>query len=231
MVYLQSESRRRQEVDKGSWRPPARGSPSLKARGVASEIRGHFLFGKEGKDLVTREKKAKVLEHLQEVLPKSSLILLTDYKGLTVAQMKLLRDKLREKFQDGAKYMVVKNTLLRISLENIGYDPKELGNALEGPTAILYATEADPIEALKTLYDTVKENKWESFKFKGGYLEGKVFTSEEVEKLAKLPSKQELYAMLVSTVQGPIRGFAYVLSGLLRNLVYALNQIKEKKSE
>ncbi len=181
--------------------------------------------------MVTREKKAKILEHLQEVIPQASLILLTDYKGLTVAQMKDLRAKLREKFEDGAKFMVVKNTLLRISLEKCGYDPSELGNALEGPTAILYATEADPIDALKTLYDYVKEQRFKDFKFKGGYLEGKVFTADEVESLAKLPSKQELYGMLVSVVQGPIRGFATVLSGLMRNLVYALNQIKEQKSE
>ena len=190
-----------------------------------------FSTRREGKDLVTREKKAKILEHLQEILPKATLILLTDYKGLTVAQMRTLRENLREKVGDGAKFMVVKNTLLRITLEKLGYDPSELGSALEGPTAILYVVDGDPIEALKTLYDYIKENKIETFKFKGGFLEGKVFNAEEVETLAKLPSKQQLYAMLVSATQGPIRGFVYVLSGLMRNLVYALNAIKDKKSE
>ena len=195
-------------------------------------MRPIFLFTRrEGKDLVTREKKAKILKHLQEVLPNASLILLTDYKGLTVAQMRALRNNLREKVGDGAKFMVVKNTLLRITLEKLGYDPSELGNALEGPTAILYVVDGDPIEALKTLYDYIKENKIETFRFKGGFLEGKVFSEEEVETLAKLPSKQQLYAMLVSATQGPIRGFVYVLSGLLRKLVYALNAIKDKKSE
>jgi len=195
-------------------------------------VRPIFLFTRrEGKDLVTREKKAKILKHLQEVLPNASLILLTDYKGLTVAQMRALRNNLREKVGDGAKFMVVKNTLLRITLEKLGYDPSELGNALEGPTAILYVVDGDPIEALKTLYDYIKENKIETFRFKGGFLEGKVFSEEEVETLAKLPSKQQLYAMLVSATQGPIRGFVYVLSGLLRKLVYALNAIKDKKSE
>ncbi|MCD6450353.1 MAG: 50S ribosomal protein L10 [Thermotogaceae bacterium] len=181
--------------------------------------------------MVTRERKAKILEHLQQTLPNASLILLTDYKGLTVAQMRALRNNLREKVGDGAKFMVVKNTLLRITLEKLGYDPSELGDALEGPTAILYVVEGDPIEALKTLYDYIKENKIETFRFKGGFLEGKVFNEEEVETLAKLPSKQQLYAMLVSATQGPIRGFVYALSGIMRNLVYALNAIKDKKSE
>ena len=181
--------------------------------------------------MVTREKKAQILKHLQEVLPNASLILLTDFTGLSVDQMKGLREKIREKFGDGAKYMVVKNTLLRIALEKIGYDPSELGKALEGPTAILYVTEGDPIEAVKTLYNHVKDNKWDNFKYKAGYLDGKYFPGEEVENLAKLPSKQELYAMLVSAAQGPIRGLVYVLSGVMRNLVYVLNAIKDKKSE
>ncbi len=181
--------------------------------------------------MITREKKAKILEHLQEILPKANLILLTDFTGLKVDQMKGLREKIREKFGDGARYMVVKNTLLRIALEKSGYDPSELGSALEGPTAILYVREGDPIEAIKLLHSHVKENKWESFSFKAGYLDGNYFPGEEVENLAKLPSKQELYTMLVSATQGPIRGLVYVLSGVMRNLVYVLSAIKDKKSE
>ena len=179
--------------------------------------------------MITREKKKQILDHLKEVIPKSNLILLTDFTGTTVLQMRKLREAIREKFADGARYMVVKNTLLRISLENAGYDPSELGKALEGPTAVLYVTDGDPIEAIKIIYNFVKDNKLEKFRFKGGYLEGKMFSGEEVDNLAKLPSKQELLAMLVGGFQGPIRGLVFVLSGLMRNLVYALNAIKEKK--
>ncbi len=181
--------------------------------------------------MISREKKKEILDHLEEVLPKSSLILLTDFTGTTVLQMRKLREAIREKFQDGARYMVVKNTLLRISLEKCGYDPQELGEALEGPTAILYVIEGDPVEAIKTIHSFVRENKLEKFRFKGGFLEGKHFTGEEVDDLAKLPSKEQLYAMLVGGVQGPIRGLVYALSGIIKGLLYALNAIKEKGEE
>jgi len=180
--------------------------------------------------LITREKKAQILKELQEeILPSASLVLLTDFTGLTVEQMKGLREKIREKFGDGARYMVVKNTLLRISFEKTGYPLDEIESALHGPTAILYVTDGDPIEAIKLLYNHVKDNKWENFKFKGGFLEGKYFSGEQVEELSKLPSKQELYAMLVGAVQGPIRGLVFALSGVMRNLLNVLNAIKEKK--
>ena len=182
--------------------------------------------------MITREKKAQILKKLQEeILPNSSLVLLTDFTGMTVAQMRELRDKIREKFGDGARYMVVKNTLLRISFEKTGYDVSEIESALHGPTAILYVTEGDPIEAIKLIYNHVKDAKLENFRFKGGFLERKYFSAEEVENLSKLPSRQELYAMLVGAVQGPIRGLVQTLSGIMRNLVYVLNAIKEKKSE
>ena len=179
--------------------------------------------------MITREKKRQILDHLQEVLPESSLVLLTDFTGTSVLQMRKLREAIREVFQDGAKYMVVKNTLLRISLEKTGYDPSELGDALEGPTAILYVTDGDPIEAIKIIHKFVKDNKLEKFRFKGGFLEGKYFSGEEVEDLAKLPSKEQLYAMVVGGVQGPIRGFVFALSGIIKGLLYALNAIKEKR--
>ncbi len=179
--------------------------------------------------MISREKKKQILEHLKEVLPKSSLVLLTDFTGTTVLQMRRLRESIREKFQDGARYMVVKNTLLRIALEGSGYDPKELGTALEGPTAILYVVEGDPVEAIKVIHSFVKDNKLDKFRFKGGFLEGKYFSGEEVEELAKLPSKEQLYAMVVGSFQGPIRGFVYALSGIVRGLLYALNAIKEKR--
>ncbi len=179
--------------------------------------------------MITREKKAQILEFLEEVLPKTSLILLTDFTGMTVDHMKGLRESLREKFSDGARYMVVKNTLLRISFERTGFDVSEVGEDLNGPTAILYVTEGDPIEAIKIIYNYVRDNKIETVKFKGGFLDGKYFNGEQVEELSKLPSKQELYSMLVGAVQGPIRGLVYALSGVTRNLVYVLSAIKEKK--
>ncbi len=181
--------------------------------------------------MITREKKAQILEFLQDVLPKSSLILLTDFTGMTVDHMKGLREGLREKFADGARYMVVKNTLLRISFEKTGFDLSEVEKDLHGPTAILYVTDGDPIEAIKIIYNYVKDNKIETFRFKGGFMDGKYFEGDQVEELSKLPSRQELYAMLVGAVQGPIRGLVYALSGITRNLVYVLNAIKEKKEE
>jgi large subunit ribosomal protein L10 len=230
LVYYPQREPKTAGTNKGSIKDRLPEAPRAKLV-VGLEKRPFFFLERRCDDLITREKKAQILQHLQEVFPKSNLILLTDFTGLTVAQMRELREKIRERFGDGARYMVVKNTLLRISLEKTGYDASQVEEALHGPTAVLYVTEGDPIEAIKLVYNHIKENKFETFKFKGGFLEGKHFSGEQVEELAKLPSKQELYAMLVGAVQGPIRGLVYALSGITRNLVYVLNAIKEKKSE
>ncbi|MFN6992056.1 MAG: 50S ribosomal protein L10 [Fervidobacterium sp.] len=180
--------------------------------------------------MLRRPEKEQLVRELTEEFQNSSLVLFSDFRGLTVAQMTKLRRSLREKYGNGARLTVAKNTLLRMALKESGYDIESHEKALFGPTAVLYVTEGDPVEAIKIYYNFVKENKGAPV-CKGIYLEKKFFTGEQLEELSKLPSREQLIAMVLGGIQAPIRGLVTSLSGVLRSVLYALNAIKEKKEK
>jgi len=183
-----------------------------------------------GEDVLRRPEKEQVVQELAGEFKNSSLVLFTDFRGLTVSQMTKLRRVLREKFGNGARLTVVKNTLVEMALEEAGYDLDIDEKTLFGPTAVLYVTDGDPVEAIKIFYDFAKGNKGIPV-CKGMYLERKFFGGEQLEELSRLPSKEQLLAMVVGGIQGPIRGLVNSLAGVLRSVLYALKAIKEKKEE
>jgi large subunit ribosomal protein L10 len=170
-----------------------------------------------------KEQKVKIVEELADDLSKSPLVLLTDYKGLSVAEITKLRDEL---YEVGAKYRVAKNTLIKLALEKAGVDSEELKSSLEGTTALLY-TEGDAVLALKVLFKFIKEVKKPEVRC--GVMDGRFITAEEAKEFSTLPPREVLLAQLVGQMQAPIYGLHAVLSGTLRKLLYALNAIKEKK--
>ncbi len=171
-----------------------------------------------------KEQKAKIVEELSDALSKSPLILLTDYKGLTVDEITKLRDEL---YEVNAKYRVAKNTLIKLALKNAEVPAaEELESSLQGTTAVLY-TEGDAVLALKALFKFIKETKKPVVKC--GLMDGKFITAEQAKEFSKLPPREVLLAQLVGQMQAPIYGLHAVLSGSLRKLLYALNAIKEKK--
>ena len=172
-----------------------------------------------------KELKAQIIEELTEILSKSSLLLLTDYKGLSVSEITKLRTDLHEV---DSKYRVVKNTLLKIAFKNAKIDFEELNSALQGTTALLY-TEGDSILALKALYNFIKEHKKPVVKC--GVMDNKFITADQAKEYSKLPPKDVLLAQLVGQIQAPIYGFYAVLSGVLRKPLYVLNAIKDKKEQ
>lgn len=161
---------------------------------------------------VLSEKKAYV-EELAAKIKSSVAGVVVDYKGISVADDTKLRRELREA---GVDYAVVKNTMLRFAISDLGYT--EMESALEGSTAIAISNE-DPIAAAKVLGKFAEASKGK-FSIKAGYMEGKAMSSDEVMALSKLPGKQELLSMLCSALQGNIRGLAV-----------ALNAIAEKNGE
>ena len=168
----------------------------------------------------TARKEAAVAE-LAKKLAGAKNLFLTDYAGLTVAEITKLRGELRK---DGNTYSVVKNTLFRIAAGDLA---AQLETFLAGPTGIVFAG-ADPVapaKALKTFSDTVKR-----VAVKAAYIDGQVVDAGRVEKLAKLPPKIELIASLVGTLANPIRGLVTVLSGNQSGLVRVLNAICEQKA-
>jgi large subunit ribosomal protein L10 len=166
-------------------------------------------------------RKETAVGELSEKLAAAKNLFLTDYAGLTVAEITKLRGELRK---DGNTYSVVKNTLFRIAAGDLA---TELESFLAGPTGIVFAG-ADPVapaKALKTFSDTVKR-----VAVKAAYIDGLVVDAAQVEKLAKLPPKIELIANLVGTLANPIRGLVTVLSGNQSGLVRVLNAIREQRA-
>lgn len=171
---------------------------------------------------VTTEKQAIVAE-LKEKLINTKGAVLTNYRGLTVAQDTKLRRKLREA---GVEYRVVKNTMTRIAAKEAGLE--ELAVYLEGPTAIALS-DSDPVAPAKVISEFVKENKLEKLEVKGGIVEGAVVDAQGVKALASLPPREVLIAQVLAGMQSPIVGLVNVLQGSIRNLVYTLDAVRQQK--
>lgn len=159
---------------------------------------------------------------LSEKLKKAVSGVLVDYSGITVADDTKLRADLRKA---GVDYSVKKNTLLRLAAKEAGLT--DLEGMLTGNTAIAIS-ENDLVAPAKILakYAEGKDN----FKIKGGFIEGKVAGTAEVNALATLPPKEVLIAKALGGLNAPITGFVYVLNANLTGLVRALSAIAEKQS-
>lgn len=181
--------------------------------------------------MLTRAQKAELLKELESVFKDSSIVVFVDFKGMTVAQSNAFRSELFKNFEDKVNFKITRNALIKTAIKNAGLNLEDYEKYLEGNTALFYTKEADPIEALKTLVEFKKKNKLDVPVVKAGILEGKVFTAEEAEELAKLPSKEQLLAMLVGGLNAPISGLVGALGGILRKFLYALNAIREEKEK
>ncbi|OUM95040.1 MAG: 50S ribosomal protein L10 [Thermobacillus sp. ZCTH02-B1] len=152
------------------------------------------------------EEKARLVEEITQKLRESAATVLTDYRGLNVAQVTELRRKLREA---GVEFKVLKNTLVRRATAQA--ELTELDAALTGPTAIAFGKD-DPVAPAKILSEFAKEN--EALQIKGGVVEGRVVSVEEIKALANLPSREALLSMLLSMLQAPIRNFALAVKAV-----------------
>lgn len=149
------------------------------------------------------KQKEEEVKALAEKLKSAKIILLTDYRGINVADVTALRTSLRDA---KAEYKVIKNNIIKRALDSNG--ETGLDSLLEGPTAIMMSEE-DYLEPLKAIYKFAKDNEF--YKIKGGIVEGKVLTTEELITLAKLPSRQELLGMLAGALLGNISKVAVAL--------------------
>ena len=158
---------------------------------------------------ILNQKKEEVSKLAAE-MKDAKLILLVDYRGINVTDVTNLRTNLRNV---NAKYAVIKNNITRRALAECGIE--ELNDQLVGPTAIIMSDE-DYLEPAKAIYNFAKNNDY--YKIKGGVIEGKVMTAEEIITLAKLPSRETLLSML-----------AGALLGNISKVAVALDQVRIKK--
>ena len=167
------------------------------------------------------EQKQQQVAALTEAFKKANVGVLVNYSGITVEKDTKLRKQLREA---GCEYKVVKNTLLSRAFKDAGIDG--LDDQLNGTTAIAYS-ENGYTEAPKILCDYAKDN--DNFQVKAGFIDGGVVDAQSIDALAKLPPKEVLVAQVLGGLNGPIQGFANVLSGTIRGLAIVLNAIAEKQ--
>jgi large subunit ribosomal protein L10 len=169
---------------------------------------------------VSKAKKNEQVEKLGKELQKVSSIVVSTYSKLTVAQDFELRKTLRS---SGAKYRVVKNTLVERAAE--GTKVAAILKDLTGVTSIAY-TEGDPVALAKALSKYAKDNP--EFAFKTGMVEGRVITIKEIESLATMPSKEELYSKLLFLLNSPAQRLATVINATGRDLAVVIGQGVEK---
>lgn len=151
---------------------------------------------------ILNQKKEEVTKLANE-MKEAKLILLTDYRGINVEDVTNLRTELRKV---NAKYTVIKNNITKRALAEAGIEGLE--DKLEGPTAVIMSNE-DYLEPAKAIYNFTKNNDY--YKIKGGVVEGKVMTAEEIVTLAKLPSREQLLSMLAGALLANISKFAVAL--------------------
>lgn len=140
---------------------------------------------------------------LCEKFKKAKMVVFTEYRGITVEDDTKLRKELREEHNE---YMVIKNSVIAHAAKDAGIEG--LDGILEGPTAVVIGYD-DYVSCAKTVNDYAKTHDF--YTFKSGIMDAKVISGEEVKKLANLPSKDTLYAMLASALLGNIRNLAVVL--------------------
>jgi large subunit ribosomal protein L10 len=170
---------------------------------------------------VTRAKKVAAVEKLGGELKSASSMIVATYSKLTVTQDFELRRALRP---TGAKYRVVKNTLAERAGKGTALEGA-LKN-LEGVTSIAY-TEGDPVALAKALAKYVKDNP--EFSFKAGVVEGRVITVKEIESLATMPSKDELYSKLLFLLSAPAQRLVTTMNAVGRDLAVVIGQGVEQK--
>lgn len=154
-------------------------------------------------------KKAAIVEDVAKKFEDASSAVVVDYRGLTVAEVTDLRKQLREA---GVEMRVIKNTFLKRAADKTGYEG--LDELFAGPTAVAFASE-DVAAPARILVKFAEDH--DALEVKGGMIEGKVATLEEIDALSKLPDRDGMLSMLVSVLQAPVRNFAYAVKAVADN--------------
>ena len=155
--------------------------------------------------------KIKEVDELAEKINKAKVVLLTDYRGISVEAVTGIRAKLRG---TNTEYKVIKNNITKRALQKCNFEG--LDDLLTGPTAVVLGYD-DYLDASKIIYEYAKDNEF--YKIKGGIIEGKIVSAEEIITLAKLPSRETLIAQL-----------AGALLGNVTKLAVALDQVSKQKA-
>lgn len=169
------------------------------------------------------EQKKQLVAQIAESLKNAQAGVLVDYRGLTVEEDTNLRNKLREA---NVQYFVAKNTLIRFAAKETGLDG--LDEILNGPTAVAVSAE-DPVAPAKVIAEFAKSN--DKLEIKSGFMDGNVMTLDEVNTLAKTPSKETLIAKMMGSLNSPVSGLVRLLNTIVEGEVEIPDLIAKKAAE
>lgn len=175
----------------------------------------------ETEDSVKKADKAQLVADLTAQIKESDALFLTNYKGLTYVQQTAVRSEIKEL---GSDFKVVKNTLLKIALNNNEID--SMDSYLIEPTACAVVS-GDVAAIAKIIKKYTKE--FDKFEVKAGFLDGSVLTANDVNVLADLPSREELLAKMLGSMNAPVSNFVSLLANIPRSLLNVLTAVKDKK--
>jgi len=171
---------------------------------------------------MNRTDKQGFVEDIRGRLQEPPAIFLTDFTGLDVKSMTVLRDHLRK---SGAEYLVVKNRLVRLALQQT--DLPDISEWLNGPTGVILG-HSGPVEAARAVADFAKDHDDRPV-FKVGVLENSVLDPSQIERLAKLPNKETLLAMLAGALESPMAAFVGALEAKMQEMSGLLEALRDKQ--
>ncbi|WP_103063293.1 50S ribosomal protein L10 [Actinomyces qiguomingii] len=169
---------------------------------------------------MARPEKDAAVAQLADKFREANAVLLTEYRGLSVADLK----ELRRSLAGNAEYTVAKNTLASIAARRLGLDA--LVDDLKGPTALTFVT-GEPVEAAKALRDFAKDNK--NLIIKGGVMDGNALSADEVDKLASLESREVLLAKAAGAMKASLSKAVYLFAAPASQAVRTVDALREKQ--
>ena len=172
---------------------------------------------------MARPEKVAEVERIAELLQASKSLVLADYQGLTVEKMTAFRNKCRE---NQVQCRVVKNRLAKIAADNAGVDV--IKDRLKGPIAIIFGPESQ-VDPAKITVEFAKEN--EAMEIMGGFVDGAYLDANQVVALSKVPTRDELIAKMMGSINSPVTGVAMVLNGVVAGLARAIDAVAKQKAE
>ena len=170
----------------------------------------------------TKAFKTDKVNLIKEKIDKAQVVIVTEYKGLSVEEITKLRRSLQK---DGGDYMVTKNTLAKLAIKGTQYEV--LAETLKGPIALAFGFE-DQVAPAKALSQFIKDTK--KGEIIAAAMDGTFMTAEEAKALANLPSKEEIYAKMLGCINSPASGIANSVNAVMSSLVRAIAAVRDQKA-
>lgn len=170
----------------------------------------------------TKAFKNEKIEYFKKQFEQAKVAIVTDYRGLSVDEITQLRRALQK---ENADFTVTKNTLCKIASKGTNFEAIE--PLMQGPNAIAFGF-GDEVSAAKVVAKFIKENK--KGEIIGGVMEGNLLNADEAKKLANMPSREELYAKMLGSINSPASGIVYSVNGVMSALVRAIDAVAKQKA-